>query len=108
MRSRRALLPPVTYHAELGEGKGDEHVDAVKDNEEIHGGARGKQRDDRGGAHEENSVLRDESIAEGCEASWKPTVERHVGHHARTVEKAGLGRHQKKSGGGNHRGGGAG
>ena len=41
-------------------------------------------------AHEQHAVLRREPVGERREAVRQPAVDRHVGHHARPVDEAGL------------------
>src|SRR4051812_29830102 len=96
------MTPPMPDHAELRKRKGDEYVNAVENDEKIDRAARGQEDNCRGGTHQEDSILRDEPIAQRCEAGWKPAVERHVGEHARAIEKTGLGSDEKEGGSGNH------
>ena len=87
---RRPLLPPVPDHAGLGEREGDEHVDRVEDDEEVHGAPRHQHHDERGRAHEQDPVHRHEALAQVGEARREPAVERHVRQDAGAVEEPGL------------------
>src|SRR6266850_978455 len=82
--------PPVAYHAELRQREGDEDIDAVQHHQELDAASRQQHHAQRGATHQQDAVLRDQAVAERCKLRRHPTIEGHVGEHARTVEEARL------------------
>ena len=82
--------PPVAHHAELREAERDKDVDAVENDEQAHCAACHHEHQQRGAAHDQHAVERDEAVAQRGEARGHPAVERHVGQHARSIQKARL------------------
>ncbi len=83
-------------HPQLGEGKGDEDVDGVHDHQGRNRAVGVEQQGNGGDAHEENAVAHGQADRQGGEAVRQPGVDGHVGHDPRSVDKAGLGRHQQQ------------
>ena len=89
-------LPPVAHHAELGQHEGDEDIDAVEHDEQVHR-AVGHDHEDQGAeAHEQDAVLGDEAVREHGEAGRQPAVNGHVGQHPGPVDEPRLGGHKQQ------------
>ncbi len=86
----------MTRHAEEREGEGDEDVDRVHDHEGGDGALRVEECGEGGHTHHEDAVLRDQAVAELCEAVRHPGIDGHVGEDARTVEESRLGSHDQQ------------
>ena len=91
-----SVPPPVEHHAELGEGKSDEHVDAVEHHHELDRAPGEKQEPERRGSGEDDPVLDDEPLAEEAELLREPPVHGHVGKHARSAEEPRLRRREEE------------
>ena len=93
---RRAVLPPVQDHPELGEGEGEEHVDGIHDDEVLDRPAGDVEHQERHAAHEHHAVFPDQAFGEVGEAAGGVVIQRHVGEDLRAVDDAGLGRDEQE------------
>ena len=86
----RRALPPMHHHAELGERERGEDVDRKTERRASRHRRGEEQRGERRCAHDQHSLVSPADPKDGRTVS-APKVDGHVGEHARSVEKAGLG-----------------
>ncbi len=97
VRHAIAPAPPELEHTRLREREGHEHVDGVHRHQRVDGAPRIKQAGDGRGADHQHAVVSGQPVGKRTEPAWNPTVERHVRHHARAADVAGLRRKDEQA-----------